>query len=98
MSLWFLKTLKLILQTGINQVRFLLYSIYFKLNYLLNDQLLFTGLVVYDKIKKLLYVQCKENTWINVDKIVIPGKKPQSPKDFGSGFLLNQKEKSCIFY
>ncbi|XP_001605224.2 methionyl-tRNA formyltransferase, mitochondrial [Nasonia vitripennis] len=55
------------------------------------------GLAIYDKKNKILYVSCQENSWISVGTVIIPGHRPKSATDFGTGFILNRKEKSCIF-
>ncbi|XP_014211448.1 methionyl-tRNA formyltransferase, mitochondrial [Copidosoma floridanum] len=56
------------------------------------------GLAIFDKKNKKLYVSCKGNGWITVGTVVIPGRRPQSAFNFGCGFILNRKEKSCSFY
>ncbi|KAJ8667178.1 hypothetical protein QAD02_008840 [Eretmocerus hayati] len=56
------------------------------------------GSVIYDKKLCKLYICCKNNTWITVEKIVIPDKPPQSAVDFGSGFVMNRREKKCQFH
>ncbi|XP_033214449.1 methionyl-tRNA formyltransferase, mitochondrial isoform X2 [Belonocnema kinseyi] len=56
------------------------------------------GTVIYNKESDSLLVKCKENTWISIKKIRIPG-KPQMPAlDFRNGFMGGQKLKSCNFY
>lgn len=54
-------------------------------------------MAIFDKRKKKLYVHCQENSWISVGTVIIPRKRPQSAADFGSGFILSKKEKSCRF-
>jgi len=55
------------------------------------------GSVIYDKKKKLLLVQCKGESWIIVNQIVVPGRRPMSAQDFRNGFIANQKEASILF-
>lgn len=57
----------------------------------------FAGCVIYDKKKKLLMVQCKGESWITIDQIVVPGRKPMTAQDFRNGFIANQKEASILF-
>ncbi|XP_043285311.1 methionyl-tRNA formyltransferase, mitochondrial isoform X2 [Venturia canescens] len=56
------------------------------------------GCVFYDKKKNLLLIQCKDNTWISVDEIVVPGRRAMSGKDFRNGFMSKYKESLIIFH
>ncbi|KAL7294811.1 hypothetical protein TKK_0011741 [Trichogramma kaykai] len=55
------------------------------------------GITVYDKSTKKLYVCCKDDTWVSVEKIVIPDHRPLNSQAFGSGYIMNTKEKYCLF-
>jgi methionyl-tRNA formyltransferase len=53
-----------------------------------NSQLLKRpGNVEFDHKNRLLRVLCADSKWISFGAIVVPGKKPMSPKDFYNGYL-----------
>ncbi|XP_035734439.1 methionyl-tRNA formyltransferase, mitochondrial-like [Vespa mandarinia] len=55
------------------------------------------GVATFDKLNKVLIVKCKDDNWISVAKVCIPGHHPMSANDFNNGFILGQKQRIIIF-
>lgn len=59
---------------------------------------LFSGLVIYDKPKRSIDIQCKDNTWISVKKLTVIGRKPMSADGFNNGFIAGPKLKYLLLH
>ncbi|XP_015116239.1 methionyl-tRNA formyltransferase, mitochondrial [Diachasma alloeum] len=55
------------------------------------------GMVVYDKQDRLLMVQCKNDSWVTIEEILMPGKRKMSAVDFNNGFIKNRWDKVIYF-
>ncbi|KAK2586276.1 hypothetical protein KPH14_001531 [Odynerus spinipes] len=55
------------------------------------------GVVTFDKVNNVLIVKCKDDSWVSVAKVSMPGRRLMSAKDFNNGFISGQKEKVTIF-
>ncbi|KAI4495202.1 hypothetical protein M0804_001403 [Polistes exclamans] len=55
------------------------------------------GVATFDKVNKILIVKCKNDSWISVAKLGIPGHRLMSANDFNNGFILGQKQKIIVF-
>lgn len=54
-------------------------------------------MVFYDKTRDLLMLQCKNSSWVTIDRVSMPGKRKMSAADFNNGFIKNRREKVIIF-
>ncbi|XP_012283015.1 methionyl-tRNA formyltransferase, mitochondrial isoform X2 [Orussus abietinus] len=54
------------------------------------------GLFIYDKMSRALFVRCRDDSWIAVKKLVLPGRPPMTACDFNNGFLSKTKHTLCF--
>lgn len=54
------------------------------------------GVMRYDKIVKLLKVQCCDGNWISVANAAVPNKRMMSASDFNNGFLKKVEQDKRI--
>ncbi|XP_063988466.1 methionyl-tRNA formyltransferase, mitochondrial [Diachasmimorpha longicaudata] len=55
------------------------------------------GTIFYDRQSRLLMVQCKNDSWVTVAEISMPGKRKMSAKDFNNGFMNNKRNNEVFF-
>ncbi|XP_024945331.1 methionyl-tRNA formyltransferase, mitochondrial isoform X2 [Cephus cinctus] len=55
------------------------------------------GSVIYDKKNDILAVCCRDNTWVSIEKLVVPGRQPMSARDFNNGFISKHKNFETYF-
>ncbi|XP_051171526.1 methionyl-tRNA formyltransferase, mitochondrial isoform X2 [Leptopilina boulardi] len=55
------------------------------------------GTAFYHKETDSLIVKCKDNTWVSIKTIGVPGKPKLSALNFANGFLGGKRQKFCIF-
>ncbi|KAI4499950.1 hypothetical protein M0802_004820 [Mischocyttarus mexicanus] len=56
-----------------------------------------SGIATFDKVNNVLIVKCKNDSWISVTQLRIPGHRLMNANDFNNGFIRGKKQKIIVF-